>query len=275
MREEALTDQTCDELVRRLAGDEYRQLLDVGELDAAATVEGVRIRINLFRQQDHSSAALRLLTDRIPELERLGLPPKVEELTDLSRGIVLVTGETGSGKSTTLAAMNAMKLAVVKEGRVQKLCVSVLPDHLVRDGRITSLDALAEELHAVLRQERITAKKCALVLSPETAFVRRITVPRMTAEQLSVNLPYEFHDYIQKDKELYFYDYAVVGTTEGGEGESGTLELLAAAAPKEVISDSRFMKSYTAASSLGGFSLSAIITSKHSFRSCEEPRFEM
>jgi len=105
MREEALTDQTCDELVRRLAGDEYRQLLDVGELDAAATVEGVRIRINLFRQQDHSSAALRLLTDRIPELERLGLPPKVEELTDLSRGIVLVTGETGSGKSTTLAAM--------------------------------------------------------------------------------------------------------------------------------------------------------------------------
>ena len=105
MREEALTDQTCDELVRRLAGDEYRQLLDVGELDAAATVEGVRIRINLFRQQDHSSAALRLLTDRIPELERLGLPPKVEKLTDLSRGIVLVTGETGSGKSTTLAAM--------------------------------------------------------------------------------------------------------------------------------------------------------------------------
>ena len=105
MREEVLTDQTCDELVRRLAGGEYRELLDVGELDAAATVEGVRIRINLFRQQEHSSAALRLLSDRIPELERLGLPLKVEELADLSRGIVLVTGETGSGKSTTLAAM--------------------------------------------------------------------------------------------------------------------------------------------------------------------------
>lgn len=105
MREEVLTDQSCDELVRRLAGDEYRELLDVGELDAAATVEGVRIRINLFRQQEHSSAALRLLSDRIPELERLGLPLKVEELADLSRGIVLVTGETGSGKSTTLAAM--------------------------------------------------------------------------------------------------------------------------------------------------------------------------
>ena len=72
MREEALTDENCDELARQLAGDQYRQLLDVGELDAAATLEGVRIRINLFRQQDHSSAALRLLSDRIPELERLG-----------------------------------------------------------------------------------------------------------------------------------------------------------------------------------------------------------
>ena len=137
--------------------------------------------------------------------------------------------------------MNAMKLAVVKDGRVLKLCMSALPEHLVRDGRITSPDALAEELHAVLRRERINAKKCALVLSPEIAFVRRITIPRMTAEQLNMNLPYEFHDYIQKDKELYFYDYAVVRTTEDGKGEPGTMELLAAAAPKEVIRDSRTM----------------------------------
>ena len=137
--------------------------------------------------------------------------------------------------------MNAMKLAVVKGGRVQNLCVSVLPDHLVQDGHITSPDALAEELRSVLRKERISTKKCALVLSPEAAFVRRITVPQMTVEQLNVNLPYEFHDYIQKDKDLYFYDYAVVGTAEGGEGKSGTLELLAAAAPKEVIADCRVM----------------------------------
>jgi twitching motility protein PilT len=105
MREEVLTDEDCDALARRLAGDDYQRLLSVGELDAAATVDGVRVRINLFRQQDHCSASLRLLSDRIPELSSLGLPPKVEELTELRRGLLLVTGETGSGKSTTLAAM--------------------------------------------------------------------------------------------------------------------------------------------------------------------------
>jgi twitching motility protein PilT len=105
MRQEKMTDEECDGLARRLAGDGYSQLLKVGELDGAVTMEGVRIRINLFRQQDHTSAALRLLSDRIPALEKLGLPPKIEELTEEERGIILVTGETGSGKSTTLAAM--------------------------------------------------------------------------------------------------------------------------------------------------------------------------
>lgn len=61
--------------------------------------------MNLFRQQGSFSAAIRLLADEIPALEKLDLPPKVLELTDLHQGLVLVTGETGSGKSTTLAAM--------------------------------------------------------------------------------------------------------------------------------------------------------------------------
>ena len=105
MREEPLTDPDCDELAHQLAGDSYGALLDVGELDAAANIAGVRVRENLFRQQGHSSIALRLLSEQIPELSALGLPPKVADLADLPRGIVIVTGETGSGKSTTLAAM--------------------------------------------------------------------------------------------------------------------------------------------------------------------------
>lgn len=105
MQGELLSDADCDRLARRLAGEAYPQLLKVGELDSAQTMVGVRIRINLFRQQGHISAALRLLSDRIPALEMLGLPSKIEELTEEERGIILVTGETGSGKSTTLAAM--------------------------------------------------------------------------------------------------------------------------------------------------------------------------
>ena len=105
MEGEPLTEEACSALARLLAGDGFPQLEKTGELDGALTMEGVRIRMNLFRQQGHFSAALRLLSDRIPPLETLGLPPKAEELTQERRGIILVTGETGSGKSTTLAAM--------------------------------------------------------------------------------------------------------------------------------------------------------------------------
>jgi len=100
-----LTDADCDALAAELAGDNLNTLYETGELDAALTIAGSRVRINLFRQQGHTSAALRVLADRIPDLDLLGLPPKVSELAELNHGIVLVTGETGSGKSTTLAAM--------------------------------------------------------------------------------------------------------------------------------------------------------------------------
>lgn len=100
-----LTDSDCDEIARELAGEDYDKLMRVGELDKAANIAGRRIRINLFRQMEHTSAALRLLSDTIPDLSSLGLPPAVERLTELQRGMVIVTGETGSGKSTTLAAM--------------------------------------------------------------------------------------------------------------------------------------------------------------------------
>lgn len=91
---------------REMAGEAYASMEKIGELDLALTFLGeVRCRINLFRQQGAVSAAIRLLANKIPDLNALGLPPAVQRLPDLNRGIVLVTGETGSGKSTTLAAM--------------------------------------------------------------------------------------------------------------------------------------------------------------------------
>lgn len=101
----SLTDEDCQELAAFLTGDQAQRLIRGGELDFSRTIAGTRIRGNLFRQQGHLSIALRLLSDTIPDLNTLGLPSAALEFPQLNRGIVLVTGETGSGKSTTLAAV--------------------------------------------------------------------------------------------------------------------------------------------------------------------------
>ena len=105
MAETPLDEEDCVRIARDLAGKDWPIYETTGELDAAGTFEGVRCRIHIFRRQGLPSVALRLLRDNIPDLSKLGLPPAALLLPELHKGIVLVTGETGSGKSTTLAAM--------------------------------------------------------------------------------------------------------------------------------------------------------------------------
>lgn len=82
------------------------QLKRYGEVDAAFNdAEGKRCRLNAYQQSGSYAVAVRLLAERIPACEELGLPASVQQLTQLERGLVLVTGPTGSGKSTTLAAL--------------------------------------------------------------------------------------------------------------------------------------------------------------------------
>ncbi len=103
--EEPLSVRDCENIARFLAGDDYKQMEHIGELDLAGTYGGNRCRVHIFRQQGVPSVALRLLQDKIPRMEELGLPQAALKLPNLHKGIVLVTGETSSGKSTTLAAM--------------------------------------------------------------------------------------------------------------------------------------------------------------------------
>ena len=102
---EPLTPMDCEQYGESLAGEEIKKIRETGQLDFAAAVAGRRLRVNLFRQQGRLSAALRLLRDGIPKLSELGLPPAAGLFSKWNKGIVLVTGETGSGKSTTLAAI--------------------------------------------------------------------------------------------------------------------------------------------------------------------------
>jgi len=77
-----------------------------GELDFSYSVAGIgRFRVNAFRQRGSVAAAIRMISPKIVTLEELGMPPVLKELAFKPRGLVLVTGPTGSGKSTTLAAM--------------------------------------------------------------------------------------------------------------------------------------------------------------------------
>ncbi len=105
MTDTPLTEADCIQYAKELAEDKFDELMSVGELDLAKSFEAARCRIHIFKQQGVPSVALRLLREEIPKLETLGLPPAVFNLTKLHKGIVLVTGETGSGKSTTLAAL--------------------------------------------------------------------------------------------------------------------------------------------------------------------------
>ena len=72
---------------------------------AYATTDGVRYRVNVFQQRGNVGMVMRLIPPEVPPFEKLNLPKAVLELADNERGLVLVTGITGSGKSTTLAAM--------------------------------------------------------------------------------------------------------------------------------------------------------------------------
>jgi twitching motility protein PilT len=79
---------------------------DAHIVDASFRLHGVgRFRINLHRERGRSAAAVRLLPTRVPRLATLGLPPSIELLGQLPRGLVLIGGPTGSGKTTTLAAV--------------------------------------------------------------------------------------------------------------------------------------------------------------------------
>ena len=82
--------------------DELRQ---AGESDFAVTFSDTRMRCSLFKQQEHTTLALRLLPLTIPSAQELGLPKVIIDQAEKPRGLVLVTGPTGSGKSSTLAAL--------------------------------------------------------------------------------------------------------------------------------------------------------------------------
>ena len=99
-------DDLCGLLREIASGPDWEEYEKAGDLDFAYGMEGVaRFRANFLRQENGAGAVFRLIPEEIVPLEELNLPPAIEGLAHLRQGLVLVTGPTGSGKSTTLAAV--------------------------------------------------------------------------------------------------------------------------------------------------------------------------
>ena len=104
---ERLTPQMLEDILLPLIDKRHREELEeTGQTDFAYAISGVgRFRVNVFKQRGTLAAVMRSLPFNIPDPEDLGIPREVVEMTGRKRGLVLVTGPTGSGKSTTLASL--------------------------------------------------------------------------------------------------------------------------------------------------------------------------
>lgn len=156
--EHVLSEEDCMEIAEELAGEEFDAIRNRGELDLARTIAGRRVRVNIYHTRGTISIALRILADVIPEIRQLGLPPAVNKFPSYQKGIVLVTGETGSGKSTTLAAIlneinhTRNEHIITLEDPIEYLYE---PDHCLISQREIGTDtrSYADGLRAILRED--------------------------------------------------------------------------------------------------------------------------
>lgn len=107
MNYQPLTSEQVEALLfPMMSNDQRRRLEQDWELDFSYGIKGLgRFRVNFYKDKGSYAAAFRTISDKAPTLEDMGMPPIVTTIAEKPRGLVLVTGPTGSGKSTTLAAM--------------------------------------------------------------------------------------------------------------------------------------------------------------------------
>lgn len=155
-----LTPADTDEVACQLMDEtQFKSFKEIGEYDFSYSIAGVgRFRVNAFKQRGSTALAIRLIREKIPAIEELGLPQVVVQLARRPRGLVLVTGPTGSGKSTTMAAM------IDLINREQQLHIITLEDpieYLHRHGKSlvnqreigSDSQSFAKALRAAMRED--------------------------------------------------------------------------------------------------------------------------
>lgn len=128
-----------------------------------------------------------------------------------------------------------MKIVESDSGRIRRTVTVDLPDNIVRDGRIIAYSAMADFIKETVRRNKLKYRDVSMSISAENYYIRQVTLPIMTTALLDVNLPFEFHDYINGDLSKYVYDYAVLSM------DDKNMKLIAAAFSKDLLNNFRVM----------------------------------
>lgn len=155
-----LTKEDTKEMAKEIAGeDRFKIVESIGELDFSASLEdGTRFRVNAYKQKGNYALAIRTINAKVPNFNELHLPETLKTFTEKHRGLVLVTGPTGSGKSTTLASL----IDIINENRQAHIITLEDPIEYVHNHKTSIVNqreigsdskSFNSALRAILRQD--------------------------------------------------------------------------------------------------------------------------
>ena len=133
---------------------------------------------------------------------------------------------------------DTLKLALINGKTVEKTVAEPIPMNLIQDNKVVSEESMGELLRDTMKRNGIHCTQAAFVFQNENVFSRTIKMPKMSADQLAVNLPYEFSDFITDEPQKYVYDYAMLPDIwkkqdDEEEQDKDSMNLMAVAVPKD------------------------------------------
>ena len=160
LSEKILTDQDTKEMVKDISGEnDFNRIQEYGEADFSVSIDtGERFRVNAYKQKGNYAIAIRTIAAQIPAFESLGLPEVLKRFTEKHKGLVLVTGPTGSGKSTTLASL----IDIINENQQKHIITLEDPIEYVHNHKMSLVnqreigqdtESFNSALRAILRQD--------------------------------------------------------------------------------------------------------------------------
>ena len=174
--DERLTPDLCEIIIKKIYNEtpysHYEKFLETGDDDFSISIPGVgRFRVNTYRQRNSQAAVLRVVRFDLPKPEDYGIPDEIIELSNVKKGMILVTGPAGSGKSTTLACI----IDKINENRNAHIITIEDPiefTHRHKKGIISQREILHDT------QNYLTALRAALRETPEVILLGEMRDPQ-------------------------------------------------------------------------------------------------